>query len=131
MAAELRTQIESAVRAARPNWAAHDFIGQEIGAFADFLIWGLHAAPRLRARAVAVYNEREGACEIFRSPHHAGRRATVLALWFSSPGEGRLGHYYWLRFRSHHVTLGELLSAHWRAGGRGNRITTIVTDAVG
>ena len=41
--------IEAAVRGSRPNWAQEDFLGEEVGAFADFLIWGLQAAPPLRA----------------------------------------------------------------------------------
>ena len=79
VAAELRAQIENAVRAASPDWAAQDFIGQEVGAFAEFLIWGLQAAPRLRARAVAVYHEQDGACEIFRPEHHAGRNSPLAS----------------------------------------------------
>ena len=57
VAVENRDQVEGAVRAARPQWEAEDVIGQKIGALADFLIWGLQAAPRLRGRAVAVYHE--------------------------------------------------------------------------
>ena len=131
VAAELRERIESAVRAARPNWAAADFLGQEIGAFADFLIWGLQAAPRLRGRAVAVYNEQDGTCEIFRSPHHANRNSPVIALGYSAPGAGQLGHYTWIRFDPPNPTLGHVLTTHRRRGGRDSRVPTLVTDAVG
>ena len=127
---ELREQIEGAVRAARPQWAEADVIGQEIGAFADFLIWGLQATPRLRGRAVAVYNQQDGTCEIFRSPHHANRRSPIIALWYAGPGPGRLGHYNWLRLPSH-ATFGQVLTIHRRSGGRGHRVPTLVTDAVG
>ena len=131
VAAEIRAQIEGAVRAARPQWAAEDFLGQEVGAFADFLIWGLQAAPRLRGRAVAVYHEQQGTCEIFRSPHHANRRSQVIAIWFTSQGTGRLGHYTWLRLHPSNITLGQVLAIHRGAGGRGHRVPTLVTDAVG
>ena len=130
-ATELRAQVEAAGRAARPNWAAEDFLGQEVGAFADFLIWGIQASPRLRTRAVAVYHEQDGTCEIFRSPHHADRQSPVLALWFTAPAAGRLGHYYWLRFRNFHPGLRELLALHRRGVGGGGRVPTITTDAVG
>ena len=131
IAAELRQQIEAAVRAARPNWATEDFIGQEVGAFADFLIWGLPAAPRLRAHAIAVYHEHAGTCEIFRSPHRAGRQSPTIALWYSGPGGGRLGHYYWLRYGTSNPSLGQLLTLHRSTGGRGNRVPTLITDTVG
>ena len=119
------------MRAARPHWATEDVIGQEIGAFADFLIWGLQAAPRLRGRAVAVYHEHDRTCEIFRSPHHASRRSHIVALWYSGPGLGQLGHYTWLRFHTPDVTLGQVLTTHRRSGGREHRVPTLVTDAVG
>ena len=119
------------MRAARPNWAAQEFLGAEVGAFADFLIWGLQAAPRLRARAVAVYHGQDGTCEIFRSQHHTGRHSPLIALWFSGAGAGHLGHYHWLRFSSPSVTSGEPLTAHRRGRGQGTPITTIVPNAVG
>ena len=46
VAIELRQQIEDAVRAARPNWAAHDFIGQEVGAFLQISSSGGSKRPR-------------------------------------------------------------------------------------
>ena len=131
VAAEIREQIEGAVRAARPQWEAEDVIGQEIGAFADFLIWGLQAAPRLRGRAVAIYHEQHGTCEVFRSPHHASRRSHVVALWYTGPGPGRMGHYTWVRLQPPNATLGQLLTAHRGTGGRGHRVPTLVTDADG
>ena len=131
VAGELRAQIEGAVRAARPNWATQDFLGQEVGAFADFLIWGIQAAPRLRARAVAVYQEQNGTCEIFRSFHQADRQSPILALWFTGPAGGQLGHYYWVQFQTRTPTLGQLLTMHRRGGGQGPRVPTITTDAVG
>ena len=131
VAAEIREHIEGAVRAARPQWAAEDVIGQEIGAFADFLIWGLQATPRLRGRAVAVYDEQHGTCEVFRSPHRASRRSHVVALWYAGPGQGRLGHYTCVRFHPADATLGQLLTIHGGAGGRAQRIPTLVTNAVG
>ena len=131
LAAELRTQIESAVRAACPNWATQNFLGQEVGAFADFLTWGLQSAPRLRGRAVAVYNGQDGTCEIFRSQHHTGRSSPLVELWFSGTGEGRLGHYLWPRVGNPSITLGELLTLHRRRGSQGARIPTITTNAIG
>ena len=102
-----------------------------MGAFADFLIWGLQATPRLRGRAVAVYHGHDGTCEIFRSPHHAGRASQALALWYSGPAGGGLGHYYWLRLRNPSTTLGQVLAANRRGAGRGHRVPTLVTDALG
>ena len=131
LAAELRDQIEGAVRAARPQWDAEDLIGEEVGAFADFLIWGLQAAPRLRGKAVAVYNEQLGTCEVIRSPHHANRRSVTIAVWYASPRPGQLGHYTWLRYASPETTLGQVLVAHRGTRGQGGRVPTLVTDAVG
>ena len=59
-ARSLRRHIEAAVREARPDWQEADFLGQEVGAFADFLVWGGPAAPALRGRAIAIYNGAEG-----------------------------------------------------------------------
>ena len=131
VAAEIREQIEGAVRAARPQWEAEDVIGQEIGAFADFLIWGLQAAPRLRGRAVAVYHEQDGTCEIFRSPHHTSSRSHVVAIWYTSGGAGHLGHYTWLRYHTSGTTLGQVLTVHRGTRGQGRRVPTLVTNTVG
>ena len=131
VAAEIREQIEGAVRAARPQWEAEDVIGQEIGAFADFLIWGLQAAPRLRGRAVAVYHEQDGTCEIFRSPHHTSRRSHVVAIWYTSRGAGHLGHYTWLRYHPSDTTLGQILTVHRGTREQGRRVPTLVTDVIG
>ena len=131
MAEEIRAHIEGAVRAARPQWAEEDFIGQEIGAFADFLIWRLQATPRLRGRAVAVYHEQQGTCEIFRSPHHASRRSQIVAIWYTNQGAGRLGHYTWLGLQPASITVGQVLAIHREAGGHGQRVQTLVTDAAG
>ena len=131
LARELRGQIEGAVRSARPDWAAHDFLGQEVGAFADFLIWGLQAAPRLRHRTVAVYQATNGTCEVFRSFHQADRQAPVIALWFSGPEGTQLGHYYWLAFRPPAPTTRQLLALHRRREGDAPRVATLVTDALG
>ena len=131
LAAELRDQIEGAVRAARPHWAEEDLIGEEVGAFADFLIWGIQAAPRLKGKAVAVYNEQLGTCEVFRSPHHTNRRSVAIAVWYASPRPGQLGHYTWLRYNSPETTLGQVLATHRGTRGQGGRVPTLVTDAVG
>ena len=47
VAAEIREQKEAAVRAARPQWAAVDVIGEEIRAFADFVILEATSGPTL------------------------------------------------------------------------------------
>ena len=131
LARELRAQIEDAVRAARPDWTAQDFLGQEVGAFADFLIWGLQAAPRLRNRAVAVYQADTGTCEVFRSLHHADRSAPIVALWFTAPSGSHLGHYQWLALGDAGPTIRQLLVQHHRRDGTGPRVPTLVTDANG
>ena len=92
VANDLRSTIEGAVRRKKPNWADRDFLGQEVGAFADFLLWGMQDTPLLRDRAVAVYDARAGTCEIFRSLAAAASPAPVLALWFSG------SHYRWVRW---------------------------------
>ena len=51
----LRQRIEEAVREARPfDWASHDFLGQEVGAFADFLVWGIPASPLLPPKKLTL-----------------------------------------------------------------------------
>ena len=92
IANDLRRTIEGAVRRKKPHWADRDFLGQEVGAFADFLLWGMQDTPLLRDRAVAVYDARTGTCEVFRSPLAAASPAPVLALWFSG------AHYRWVRW---------------------------------
>ena len=119
------------MRAPRPNWAHHDFLGQEVGAFADFLIWGLQAHPRLRNRAVAVYNGTNGTCEIFRSFHHVDRHAPVIALWFEPPAGESLGHYQLLQFDPRQPSLLQLARLHRRGPADGPAIPTITTDAQG
>jgi len=131
LARELRSQVEDAVRAARPDWTAQDFLGQEVGAFADFLIWGLQAAPRLRNRTVAVYQADTGTCEVFRSQHHADRGAPIIALWFDGHSGARLGHYYWLSLGAAAPNIRQLLARHRRREGTRPRVPTLVTDADG
>ena len=80
MAGAMRAGIEDAVRADRPDWAEADFLGQEVGAFADFLIWGEPAVGAIRGRAIAVYDQRTGTCEIFRSPSRAAANRAVIGL---------------------------------------------------
>ena len=126
-ARSLRRHIEAAVRAARPGWAALDFLGQEVGAFADFLIWGLPASPLLRGRAVAVYNGPEGSCEIFRSLGPVARQRPVLALWFQD------AHYEWLRWGGARggPRLSELLARHRVGPANTPAVPTLVTLAAG
>ena len=92
VAGSLRAQIEAAVRRDRPHWAEQDLLGQEVGAFADFLTWGLQAAPLLRDRAVAVYDSRTGAAK-YTSP--GGAMPPRPASWpYGSAGrttDGRAG----------------------------------------
>lgn len=124
LAHELRITIEAAVRAARLNWAARDLLGEEIGAFADFLIWGLQATPRLKGRAVAVYDARTGTCEIFRNTARQDLNAAAIALWFSG------AHYRWVRWRDPAPTLPQLLNSH-AAGHPGRpRVPTLTIEAV-
>ena len=125
IANDIRVRIENAVRTARPSWQEADFLGQEVGVFADFLIWGLQHAPRLRGRAVAVYDGRTGTCEVFRPPQLASRRDPILAVWYSG------AHYRWVQWGSAPPTLHTLLGLH-RAGPAGSpRVPTLVTNTTG
>ena len=125
LAGELRTNIESAVRAAQPDFASEDFLGQEVGAFADFLIWGLTAHPRLRRRTVAIYDSTEGSCQIYRSPHHIDRTLPVLALWYTPD------HYQWLRFAPPGLRLIPLRALHRQGPANFPRVPDLVMDAAG
>ena len=118
----LRTSIEAAVRRGRPNWAEHDFLGQEVGAFADFLIWGIPQTPRLRGRAVAIYNEAEGTCEVVRTQGNTDVNAPVFAVWFSG------SHYRWVRWATPEPGLAALLALHQGQDGGPDRVPTIITD---
>ena len=125
IANDIRVRIENAVRTARPSWQEADFLGQEVGVFADFLIWGLQHAPKLRGRAMAVYDGRTGTCEVFRPPQLASRRDPILAVWYSG------AHYRWVQWGSTPPTLHTLLSLH-RAGPAGSpRVPTLVTNTTG
>ena len=121
MAGAMRAGIEDAVRADRPDWAEADFLGQEGGAFADFLIWGEPAVGATRGRAIAVYDQRTGTCEIFRLPSRAAANRAVIGLWFSG------AHYRWVRWRDPGPTLSELLTLH--SGNRQGtpQVPTLVT----
>jgi hypothetical protein len=125
LAGSLRAQIEGAVRQARPRWAERDHLGQEVGAFADFLTWGLQAAPLLRDRAVAVYDARTASCEIFRPPLRDPRHTPVAALWFSG------AHYRWVRWREPGPTLAQLLEAHAHPPLGTPRVITVTNIASG
>ena len=76
----LRSAIEAAVRRGRPGWENADLLGQEVGAFADFLIWGAPHARLLRGRAIAVYDAQNGTCEIIRTPGNTGMNTPVIAV---------------------------------------------------
>ena len=123
-AARTRITIEEAVRGARPDWTSRDFLGEEIGVFADFLVYGLQATPTLRGRAVAVYDARVATCEIIRPLPFLPERP-VLALWFSG------AHYRWLRWREPGPTLPDLLGLHGALLAGRPRVHTLVTQAVG
>ena len=125
VANDLRSTIEGAVRRNKPNWADRDFLGQEVGAFADFLLWGMQDTPLLRDRAVAVYDARAGTCEIFRSLAAAASPAPVLALWFSG------SHYRWVRWSPPAPSLPALLAAHGPPGAAQPRVLTIITNTLG
>ena len=124
-ATSIRTSIETAVRAARPTWEAQDFLGQEIGTFADFLTWGMQATPALRGRAIAVYDGRTGTCEVFRPLAGLLPNAPVLALWFTG------AHYRWLRWRPPGPSLPLLLVHHRRPPSGAPRVITVITNAEG
>ena len=124
-AEEIREEIETAVRAARPNWQHQDFLGGEVGAFADFLISGLQPCSKLRGKAVAVYDARVGSCEVYRPPAEVGQRYPVLALWFSG------NHYRWVKWKAPGPSLRRLLALH-RLGPVGSpRVATLVTTTAG
>ena len=111
------------MRRKRPNWEDRDFLGQEVGAFADFLLWGMQDTPLLRNRAVAVYDAHTGTCEIFRPLRAAGSTSPVLALWFSG------AHYRWVRWSTPEPSLPELLTSHHLPGATRPRVTTVITNA--
>ena len=124
-ATSLRAHVEAAVRRARPAWAEQDFLGQEVGAFADFLTWGIQASPALRGRAVAVYDARTGTCEIFRPPIGLRPDQQVLALWFTG------AHYRWLRWHPPGPTFQQLMAHHRHPPSGAPRVITVVTNAEG
>jgi hypothetical protein len=121
----LRETIEAAVRASRPNWAHEDFLGEEVGAFADFLIWGLQAAAALRGRTVAIYDARTGSCEIIRPQTSLNARAPVIALWFSG------AHYRWVRWAPPGPRLAQLLARHQSGPAGAPRVITVTINAAG
>ena len=123
----MRRRIEAAVRTARPDWEEADFLGQEVGAFADFLIWGIPAVPTLRGRAVAVYHATEGTCEVFRPPDPAVAQRPVLALWFHG------AHYQWVRWDPGRPPprLARLLAHHQVGPVQAPAVPTLVTDTAG
>ena len=126
-ARSLRRHIEAAVRAARPQGAAADFLGQDVGTFADFLIWGIPASPATRGRAVAVYNGAEGTCEILRPQGPDAIQRPVLALWFEQD------HYVWVRWggRRGGPRLPVLLQRHRGGPVNAPAVPTLVTLAAG
>ena len=126
-ARSLRRHIEAAVREAHPDWQEADFLGQEVGAFADFLVWGGPAAPALRGRAIAIYNGAEGTCEILRPQTDRATQEPVLALWFSS------AHYMWLCWHPARTgpRLPQLLARHRVGPVHAPAVPTLVTYMAG
>ena len=122
IANDLRRTIEGAVRRKKHHWADRDFLGQEVGAFADFLLWGMQDTPLLRDRAVAVYDARTDTCEIFRSRQAAASPAPVLALWFIG------AHYRWVRWAAPEPSLPDLLAARGPSGAARPRVLTATTN---
>jgi len=118
----MRNTIERAVRRARPHWATEDFLGEEVGAFSDFLIWGIPDTPALQDRSAAVFDSRTGTCEIFSPNSPASPRPPVLALWFSG------AHYHWVRWAPPGPSLPELLIALLNESPHGQRVPTILTQ---
>ena len=92
--------------------------------FADSLIWGIPATRQLRGRAVAIYEESTGACEIFRPQGGTNLNAPVLALWFSG------SHYRWVRWAAPGPGLATLLALHQGRADGPDRVPTIITDTV-
>ena len=124
---DIRHRIEAAVREARPGWQVADLLGHEVGAFADFLIWGLQACPRLQGHAVALYNSVEGTCEVFRPPGLAVARRSVRAICYTP------GHYLWVRWgrTGGAPSLTALLARH-QVGPRDTpSVPTIITHTAG
>ena len=117
----MRNTIERAVRRARPHWATEDFLGEEVGAFSDFLIWGIPDTPALQDRAVAVFDSRTGTCEIFSPSPPALPRPPVIALWFSG------AHYRWIRWSPPGPSLPDLLTALHNESPQSHRVPTILT----
>jgi len=124
---DIRRRIEAAVREARPDWEEADLLGQDSGAFADFLIWGIPACPQLRGRAVAVYNPAQGSCEIFRPPGFGAARRSVLAICHLP------GHYVWVRWGrpAGAPRLTELLARHQDGPQDRPAVPTLVTQTAG
>ena len=126
----LRRRIEAAVREARPGWSDADLLGREVGAFADFLVWGLSSTPLLAGRAVAVYNAPEGSCEIFRPPGAGALSRPVLAICHVP---GQAGHYLWVRWggAGGHPRLPRLLGLHRAGPANAPAVPTLVTSTAG
>ena len=124
---DIRRRIEAAVREARPDWQHADLIGQEVGAFADFLIWGLPACPRLQGHAVALYNAAQGTCEIFRPPGLEVARRSVRAFCYVP------GHYLWVRWgrAGRAPSLTALLARHQVGPRDAPSVPTIITHTAG
>ena len=124
---DIRRRIEAAVREARPDWEVADLLGQEVGAFADFLIWGLQACPRLQGHAVALYNSVQGTCEVFRPPGLAVARRSVRAICYIP------GHYLWVRWGRNRgaPSLTALLARHQVGPRDAPSVPTIITHTAG
>ena len=91
-ALQLKRRIESEVGQANLEWAGNQDRAAELGAYADFLVYGMRAVPQLRTRCVAIFTATTGTMEYFSIPTQLDNTAPVITIWHVP------GHYQWLRW---------------------------------
>ena len=68
-ALQLKRTIETAVLSAHPEWAMKGLIGEEVQAFADFLVYCLESTY-LSDWAVAVFDTSSGFVDVYKGKHY-------------------------------------------------------------
>jgi len=73
-ALQLKRLIEAAVVTAHPEWAASGWVGEEVQAFSDFLVYLLDSSDTLISDwAVVVFDTTSGVCDVYKGKYYDAR----------------------------------------------------------
>lgn len=69
MQQQLKRAIETAVLSAHPEWAVQGLVGEEVQAFADFLVYAFETTF-ISDWAVAIFDSTSGFVDVYKGKHY-------------------------------------------------------------